>query len=95
LMKWHINRKLVTVQSVKLSTTKSPSIKSVHNSFRSDSENHTNRNVRTSSKGFFYPCGKEGDFLFGRMITGMKNVSNFRSRKENASILHGNVPVWQ
>lgn len=53
LMKWYINRKLVTEQPVKLSTTKLPFIKSYHDRFRSDSQNHTNRNVLTSAKVFW------------------------------------------
>jgi hypothetical protein len=43
-MKWHINCKSFVVQPMKLSTTGLPSIKSVRDGSKSNSQNCTNRN---------------------------------------------------
>jgi hypothetical protein len=43
-MKWHINCKLFVVQPMKLSTTGFPSIKSVRDGSKSNSQNCTKRN---------------------------------------------------
>ena len=78
-MKWRINRKLVTLQPVKLSTTNLPFIKSDHDSFRSDSQNHTNRNVRISAKVFLISVVKKVTSCLAESSWGWKMDPTLRS----------------